>query len=343
MSVVALNLTPRIEASDPGRRRAFTLIELLVVIAVIGLLVGLLLPAVQAAREGARRLTCQSNLKEIGLALANYDSAHAAYPFGVGGTGPPGREPRWSAQSQLLPFLERSILFNAINFTCEPWLHDPEFSAPNLTSLRTRIDAFLCPSDSDDIEDPEEMAHNNYRACAGTLPYNLSGDTGVPGKTSQNNGAFWFQSATQPSQICDGTSGTAVYAERCLGAPSQPDPLADYYLTGATQASCQAADPNSTTRLTDPYAWSGSRWGDGNVVFTRYHHLLVPNGNSCLLGGSKDYGTLMISTASSRHPGGVNLLIADGSVRFVSQTISAHVWQALATIAGGEILPGDGF
>ncbi len=323
-------------------RRAFTLIELLVVIGIIGLLAGLLLPAVQAAREAARRLQCQNNLKEIGLALANYESALGAYPFGVGGTGPPGREPRWSPQSQLLPFLEQSMVFNAINFSGVPWLQDPVYSPPNRTAMQARIAAFLCPSESDQIADPEDMAHNSYRACAGTLPYNLSADTGVPGGTSRNDGAFWFQSATRAVQFRDGMSGTAVFSERCLGVSSHPDPLADYYLTGPSQASCLAAVPAYNPRLTDPYAWSGSRWGDGNVVFTRYHHVFAPGGNSCLLGGTQDYGTPIISTATSRHPGGVNLLTADGSVRLIKRTIAGPVWQALATVAGGEVLPADG-
>jgi prepilin-type N-terminal cleavage/methylation domain-containing protein/prepilin-type processing-associated H-X9-DG protein len=324
-----------------GRRRAFTLIELLVVIAVIGVLVALLLPAVQAAREAARRQQCQTYLKEIGLALANYESSLGAYPFGVGGAGPPAREPRWSPQSQLLPFLEQQASFNAINFSFIPWLQDAVYSPPNQTSMRVRIAVFVCPSDSDQIADPEKMAHNSYRACAGTLPYNLSSDLGVRGSTSRNNGSFWYQSATRSAQFQDGMSGTAVFSERCLGVSSHPDPLADYYLTTNSQASCVAASPVSTSRLTDPYSWSGGRWGDGNVVFTRYHHILVPNGNSCLLGGTQDFGTLVISTASSRHPGGVNLLMADGSVHFIKKTISLPVWQALGTVAGGEIVPAD--
>src|SRR5262245_1019233 len=113
----------------PRRRgRGFTLIEVLVVIAIIGLLIALLLPAVQAAREAARRLQCQNNLKQIGLALANYESSKGCYPFGVGGGGPIGSDPgsvsRWSAHSQLLPELEQGTVFNALNFGFVPWGHE---------------------------------------------------------------------------------------------------------------------------------------------------------------------------------------------------------------------------
>jgi prepilin-type N-terminal cleavage/methylation domain-containing protein/prepilin-type processing-associated H-X9-DG protein len=319
-----------------ARRRGFTLIELLVVVAVIGLLAGLLLPAVQAARESARRAQCVNNLKQIGLALANYEGALGAFPFGVGGGGPPGGEPRWSPQSQLLPYLEQPALFHALNFSGIPWLHDPALSPPNQTALSTRVAAFLCPSDTDRIAELRGMAHNTYRACAGTLPYNLASDS--PDKTGRNDGAFWFQSATRTAQFADGTSGTAVFSERCLGVSAAPDPRADYYLTDDQIASCRRAGPFVTPRFTSPFEWSGERWGDGNALYTRYHHILPPNSPSCLLGGSEDFDSPVLITATSRHSGGVNLLLGDGSVRFIKQNVDGRVWKALGTLAGGEVL-----
>jgi len=328
-------------AATPNR--GFTLIELLVVITVIGVLVALLLPAVQAARESARRAQCSNNLKQIGLALANYQSALRVYPFGVGGGGPPGNTVnRWSAQSQLLHYLEQTSLFNALNFVGIPWLNvNPVFGPMNQTSITTKIAGFLCPTDIDRIDDPLNTAHNNYRACAGTLPYNLKNDS--PDLTGRNNGGFWFQSALAPAQITDGLSMTAFFSERCLGDTAMPDPLSDFYLTNDTVDECRLAGPGNFPRLVDPYEWSGDRWADGNALYTRYNHIFPPRYPSCLLGGSQDYDSQAVVTATSRHPGGVNVMTGDGSVRFVKESIDARVWAALATAAGGEVIDANAY
>jgi prepilin-type N-terminal cleavage/methylation domain-containing protein/prepilin-type processing-associated H-X9-DG protein len=323
-------------------RRGFTLIEVLVVIAVIGLLVALLLPAVQSAREAARRAQCEHNLKQIGLALANYESTLRAYPFGVGGGGPPGNVVnRWSPHSQLLPYLEQAALFNALDFTGVPWLNDPFWGPMNQTALTTRIGGFLCPSDIDRITDPFNTAHNSYRGCAGTLPYNLKDDS--PDRTGRNNGAFWFQSAVTPGAVRDGLSTTAFFSERCLGDSTNPDPLSDHYNTDDSVDACRSAGPQASPRLTDPYEWSGSRWADGNALYTRYHHILTPRLPSCLLGGAQDFDSQTVITATSRHPGGVNLMLGDGSVRFAKDTIDPRVWTTLGTVAGGEAVSADAY
>ena len=182
----------------PARARAgFTLIELLVVIVVIGVLVGLLLPAVQAAREAARRLECQNHLKQLALAANNYQAAIGVYPFGSGGGGAVGFAGRWSPQSQLLLQMEQTPLYHSLNFSFIPWGHFGAMSEINATALGTKIDMFLCPSDSDQIIEEFGMAHNNYRACAGTLPINLT--AGSLRGQGGNNGVFWYQSSLPPA------------------------------------------------------------------------------------------------------------------------------------------------
>jgi prepilin-type processing-associated H-X9-DG protein len=131
---------------------------------------------------------------------------------------------------------------------------------------------------------------------------------------------------------------TAFFSERCLGDSAVPDPFSDYYLTNDTVDECRLAGPNQSPRLSDIYEWSGDRWADGNALYTRYHHTLPPRSPSCLLGGSQDYDSQAVVAATSRHPGGVNLITADGSVRFIKESIDARVWTALGTIAGGEAI-----
>ena len=319
-------------------RRGFTLIEVLVVISITGLLLALLLPAVQGAREAARRLQCQANIKQIGLAMANYVSSLRVLPFGVGGGGPPGVVPRWSAQSQLLLHLEQVSLFNSLNFSCLPWVHDSTFGPVNQTALAVKIAIFLCPSDKDGIIEERAIAHNNYRCCAGSKPYNLAADT--PDMTGRNDGAFWYQSSIRLANFRDGTSTTALISERCLGDSNRPDLLGDYYMTAPSVVACAAASTLSAPRFASPVEWSGERWGDGNVFYTRYQHVLGPNRPSCLF-GSEDFEGQVLVTATSRHSGGVNLATADGSVRFVRDQVNPAVWKALGTIAGRDIASGE--
>jgi prepilin-type processing-associated H-X9-DG protein len=234
----------------------------------------------------------------------------------------------------ILAFLEQNSIYNALNFTCLPWAHNLDFGTQNSTAVLTRITVFLCPSDIGFIADQNGNACNNYRACAGTIPINLFND--ATSSNGRNNGLFWFQSSVHIASIVDGMSTTATFSERCLGNSSHPDPLGDIYEVDAISYCADAGQPTAT-RYDHSLEWSGQRWSDGNAFYTRYHHYMTPPGPSCTTGAVDYSGDLTIS-ATSRHPGGVNLLAADGSVRFVKYTISPPTWRALGTIAGGEVV-----
>jgi prepilin-type N-terminal cleavage/methylation domain-containing protein/prepilin-type processing-associated H-X9-DG protein len=302
-----------------SRRPAFTLVELLVVIAVIGILVALLLPAVQAAREAARRASCTNNLKQIGLALQNYESAHKCFPV--------ARNPYplvHSSLSRLLPYCEQANLQSLINYSVP--LSDPV----NANASTVSVSFFICPSDgvTGRVSGMPD-AGSNYVANNG------SGQVGY-GLIASGDGVF-----TQTNQgfrsLVDGSSNTAAFSESLLGRGqpgTPPDPRYDVLeLAGGSDTTPTACSGGGGT-------WSGRRggkWLDGHYGNTLYNHFYTPNpagiwdcGN-----GSHNKG---LSTARSKHPGGVNLALCDGSVRFVANSISSPTWQALSTRSGGEIL-----
>jgi len=339
------------------RRRAFTLIELLVVIAIIGVLIALLLPAVQAAREAARRAQCINNLKQIGLALHNYHFNNNVLPWGQGH----GRDwDDWSAVSQMLPQLEQSPVFNSINFRTGGAI--PSGVGPavddNTTAKQTVIAGFLCPSDVDRLTTPE--GHNNYAGNGGSSPDGLLNEGQYSGP---------FMTAADPvrtppsmmnsfSNVFDGTSQTAAFSEKVkgignhLGMPSPRDPMRpsstpldlaqpnpentpDPFATA-----CRSLDPGTSPQHGGPGslgAWgSGSCWHLGYPADTRYTHVMGPNTWECIY---NDGGIIRGAfTASSRHPGVVNVLMLDGSSRSVKSGISLPVWWALGSKAGGEVV-----
>jgi prepilin-type N-terminal cleavage/methylation domain-containing protein len=327
--------------------RGFTLVELLVVIAIIGVLVALLVPAVQVAREAARRTACTNNLKQIGLALHNYHSSHRVLPFGCG----PDRDTtvaslgnltdrRYSAQSQLLPFLEQKNVYDAIDFRVAPFhpytdaatkvaevYAAPEKLVINGRAAVAKIAVFLCPSDLDRIENP--WGHCNYRACSGS---NCGGRAG--------NGMFFQNSHTSFSSVKDGLSQTAMFSERAKGSWSRQmqDTLSDLYDLGGvwTEEPFRTECAKLTAEEARQYKFdveSGQTWLEGNMNWTRYNHVLPPNKIGCKNGLTWD-GVIM--PASSHHPGGVNLLLGDGAVRFASESVESGLWRAVGTMGAGD-------
>ncbi len=305
-----------------NRRSAFTLIELLVVIAIIAILIGLLLPAVQKVREAASRIQCTNNLKQLGVALHNYQGAVGHLPSSHDTNG-------FSAHSYLLPYLEQSNLYNEIIFTLK------YSNAANAPATATNVPNFLCPSAPATLV-TAGMAATSYRANQGT---NIYWDTsaGVP----LPNGPFSYNSTVRLTDITDGTSNTAAFSEHLLGDFSNAvaTNASDSFNPGtapttAAQAASDCLNLDWTNLTYQDKSNGGAPWIEGHHTTTVYHPAAQPGTRNCMFPNSGTFNT----TASSNHNNSVNLLLCDGSVRSVPYTIDLATWQALGTINGGEVV-----
>ena len=329
------------------RPRGFTLIELLVVVAIIGVLVGLLLPAVQSAREAARRLQCANNLKQVGIALHAYHAAAGSFPVGFlypSTPAPPWTSPlqyRWSALAQMLPHLEQAQLAHALNFDL-PLASRPATASPlwpaypaNTTAMATKVALFLCPSDGAAPPMPDS-GPTNYAFCTGD---------GLPGGDATDaNGPFILGPSISIAAITDGTASTVFAAEQLLGVAG---PYSQTTLSPIPSRPDRAFARVSTGPLTDPgcaaagAGWlfnKGAGWWDGNYLNTLYNHHAPPNSaiHDCIT-----YHNPGWKSARSLHPGGVNALFGDGHVGFVKNGVASGVWRGVSTRGGGELIPGD--
>jgi prepilin-type N-terminal cleavage/methylation domain-containing protein/prepilin-type processing-associated H-X9-DG protein len=329
------------------QRSGFTLIELLVVIAIIAVLIALLLPAVQAAREAARRIQCTNNEKQIGLALHNYvDSFNVLPAAEMGFAGLTANGPNYSALSMILPFMEQTTVFNAINFS--QFDFNPNVSPaqdPNGTAAVASINALICPSDSysSSRSNLEVYGQTNYMADMGSgIVWQSSlffPNTSLP----MPNGVFYGNSATRLAEITDGLSNTGFFGERMVGDSSTGiiSPIADVFFDpGApltpddAMTQCQALNINNPANQLPMIM--GVPWIDGQHITL---HVTTPNTRSCGFFGVNR----AVMPASSRHPGGSNMLFGDGSVKFLKDSISLQTYRALGTRNGGEIISADSF
>jgi prepilin-type N-terminal cleavage/methylation domain-containing protein/prepilin-type processing-associated H-X9-DG protein len=360
------------------KRRGFTLIELLVVIAIIAVLIALLLPAVQAAREAARRSQCVNNMKQIGLALHNYNDVNGALPMGSGNCVDPvsgwptlTSKSGLSAHTAILPQLELSTLYNAINFSFGIDETNTDLGTRlNSTVALAQVAVFVCPSDQyagEQQANSYSTATNSYFASVGTTTYlTNAGSTTWPAPapmaTLPTTGMFAFQQSYNFASIIDGLSNTIAFAESTVGNPNAVLGKINIGITGISAAGASAqfmdasAPANRAAALAGlagcSTAWQsrqggvdnqrGKTWFHGSMAFTLINTFATPNSvqwTYCSGSGSGSASTF--SEADSYHSGGVNVLLGDGSVRFIKSTISPAVWWALGTKGNGEIISAD--
>ncbi len=345
-------------AETRSHRPAFTLVELLVVIAIIGTLIGMLLPAVQSAREAARRSACQNNMRQLGLAMHNYENARRYFPPSGSTVGLGIGKSPWSGQALILPFLEEDNVFKKIDFS-KPYGEQDTSLFPSGSVATLRVDVLQCPSD---VNSKPRIAESGARAG---LPEHYSLSYGMnsgnflvndPRTTSRADGgaAFALDSKFRASMFSDGLSKTIALAEvkaftprfQDASQPSTPTPPATpadvrtslsggswHVQFGHTEWVCgRAIQTGFTTTFPPntavPYVHTDGQTYDIDVTTVREN-------------ATSTTPTYAVVTSRSHHSGMVGTLMLDGSVRSATSEIDAATWRALGSRAGGEVITGD--
>jgi prepilin-type N-terminal cleavage/methylation domain-containing protein/prepilin-type processing-associated H-X9-DG protein len=356
------------------RRRGFTLIELLVVIAIIGVLIALLLPAVQQAREAARRIQCTNNLKQLGLALANYESSNSCFPpsgestfFGVSPPITQFVDGGWSCLARLLPYMEGGASYNALNFSVD-YNH---ITGMNFTGASTVFNVFLCPSSvrspsaGRDAVDPNDPISTAFGLGYGVADYGAtcytdidptgaavgSGATPFRNKLSRKDGAL-KQGKSSIAEITDGTSNTIVIGEdagrdaRFVSPYTELDMLGKPGDNGYTAYNPPRPVPTGNRRY---WRWAepDGSYGVSGVPNNKFRPMRTESSypTSTVVNGIDVKGNNAGANDElfSFHSGGVNVLLGDGSVRFIKETINPVTLRGLVTLAGSEVVSSDSY
>ena len=329
-----------------ARRTGLTLIELVVVVAIIGVLMAILLPAIQGSRASVRRISCQNNLRQLGVGLHNYETAIGHLPSGAqareyaSDPNHPHTFYRWSALAQLTPYLEQGNIHASIDFREPLYGPDLQVTPVNREAVAQMIPVFLCPSDRNQPVS-DGFGPTNYATCTGS-----GSDGGSPFGT---DGLFFVNSKTRLSDVKDGTSKTIAASESLLG--DGPERLLNRKLVDArTVYAFTNAAPLNESACRQARLWNftnrrGFSWANGEYRCTLYNHYFGPNSErldciSALIMGdlSKRNMSYGWRTARSDHSGGVNVLMADGSVSFVRDGIQMDIWRGLGSRDGAERL-----
>jgi prepilin-type N-terminal cleavage/methylation domain-containing protein/prepilin-type processing-associated H-X9-DG protein len=360
------------------RRKAFTLIELLVVIAIIAILVALLLPAVQQAREAARRSQCKNNLKQLGLAIHNYHDIFSVAPMGCtleGGTiaGQPNQYRRFSAYLGMLPYLDQAPLYDATVADLDPAGGNTAAWQNGVPCVSATLPSILCPSDPKSGREAGK-AHTNYLFSHGdnawdqNPAWNGNGGRGIRGffTCSRNDG----QGGTPRKfrDVTDGLTNTIAMGEHIVAKSDRQSIYSGAASTtvsegGRRNPSLCVASVDNQGIYTSPGDGNGSRLAgtrafDGAPPFTTVNTIIAPNGPSCKHGSDNSHDRDGVFTMSSQHTGGVHVLMADGAVKFIGNNIDTGdltsgpptggpspygVWGALGSINGTESLANGDF